>query len=128
MTFIKPDKPAKLRGMRGVMTITTNAASKDADGMYVPGAATNTLSVPARLDVMSPGEAVRMGHDTDETVYRLRCNVRHQDGADIRITHDQRLTITSPEHPSGGKFVVIGRGHSQGRSGIQTVIVKLENR
>lgn len=127
MTFIKPDKPAKLRGMRGMMTITTYAESQDANGSYVRGAATNVMNVPARLDVVSPGEAVRMGHDSDETVYRLRCNVRYQDGSDIRTTHDQVLTITSPEFPSGAAFRVIGRGQPMGRSGFQNAVVRRES-
>ena len=128
VTFIKPDKPAKIRGMSGTLTISTDAGSVSADGMYTRGTATTETSVPASLSIASPAEAFKMGHDTDETVYKLRCPLRHPDGTDIRLTHDQRLTMTNAEYPSGGAFIVIGRGQPQGRSGIQTAIARKDNR
>lgn len=111
-----------------MLTIITDADDVSANGMYKPGTTTTKASVPASLTIASPAEVFRMGHDVDETVYKLRCPLRHQDGTDIRLTHDQRFTITNAEFPSGGGFIVIGRGHPQGRSGIQNAIARRDDR
>ena len=128
MAFDKPDKPAKLRGMRGTLTIHTRGIEKDSAGMYKPTTTTDKEDIACTLEVMSPGEAFRNGHDTDLTMYRIKLCVRHQDGSDIRLSHGQDITVTSNYFPSGRAMSVIGSGHQQGRSGIQMVIAREESR
>ena len=127
MTFVKPDKPTKLRGVRGTMDIVTNADTTTASGMYVPGSATTVTDIPITMSIVTPSEAFKLGHDTDETIWRLRAPIRHQDGSDIRLTHNQYIVVTDAQF-TAEDFTVIGRGQMQGRSGIQTAIVRREAR
>lgn len=124
---MKPDKPTKLRGVSGTMSIITSASGVSASGMYSPGAATTVADIPIKMNIVTPAESFKLGHDMDETIWRLRCPIRHQDGSDIRLEHNQYVVITNAEF-TAEDFTVIGRGQMQGRSGIQTAIVRREAR
>lgn len=128
MTLQKPDKPAKLRGMRGTCVINTRGTEVDAYGAYTPTSNTAKSDIPCTLEVMSPAEAFKYGKDTTQTMYRLKCCVRHQDGTDIRLNHGQDVTVTCNYFPSGENFVVVGEGHQQGASGIQIAVLRQEGR
>lgn len=112
------DRPARIRGMNASATITTQDWTTDAAGAAKPAAASTTSNVPCRLDVMSGGQAVRMGFEVNETVHRLRCPVRAAGGADIRLLANQIVTV------GGVVYEIIGSGKPEGRSGIQTAVVK----
>lgn len=127
MTLLKPDKPCRVRGMRGSMTISTQEWTTDDAGAAVPSVTSTVVDVPCRLDVMSPGEALRYGYSRDESVYRLTCPVRSPAGVDIRLDHNQFVTVTNGEF-TGEKFSVQGVGKPEGSSGMQTVVVKRRGR
>lgn len=112
------DRPARIRGMNASMTITTQEWTADAAGAAKPSAASTVMNVPCRLNVVSGGEAVRMGFAVNETVYRLRCSLRAANGTDIRLLANQIVTI------SGVVYEIIGSGKPEGRSGLQTAVVK----
>jgi hypothetical protein len=118
MAYGRPDKPAKIRGATHDMTITTLDEPADAYGMATPAVGSTKLNVPVKLDTLSPAESVRLGHDVDETVYRVSCPVRYQDGTSIVLAHKQRVTISSVE------YEINGAGQPQGRSGIQHATIK----
>ena len=128
MGVAKPDKPAKLRGMRGTLTINTRGTQVDSTGMYAPTSSTAKTDIVCTVEVMSPGESFRNGHDTDLTMYRIKLPVRHQDGSDIRLDHGQDITVTYNYFPSGTSMECIGSGHQQGASGIQLVIARERSR
>lgn len=118
-TFGRPDRPGTLRGMDSQATISTQDWIKDAWGASKPSVVSTASNIPCRLDVMSPGSAVRMGFSVNETVYRFRCPVRNElDGSDIRILANQIVTV------GGVIYTVAGSGKPEGRSGIQTAILK----
>lgn len=119
MTLSKPDKPAKLRGMSGTLVIVTDGNEVDSYGAYNPTATATNLGVPCSLNLMTPAEAVQYGKDTDRSMYRARCPIRHQDGTDIRLEHGQKVIVTNTMFPSGMIFSVVGRGAPQGISGMQ---------
>lgn len=127
MTLMRPDKPCRVRGMRGSMVISTQEYATDAVGASVPSVTSTVSDVPCRLDVMSPGEALRYGYSRDESVYRLTCSVRAPTGADIRLDHNQFVTVTDGEF-TAEEFSVQGVGKPEGSSGMQTVIVKRRGR
>lgn len=128
MAFTKPDKPAKLRGMRGSLVINTRGTEVDATGAFAPTTNATKSAIPCTLEIMSPAEAFKNGKDTDLTMYRIRLAIRHQDGTDIRLDHGQDITVTCNTFTSGAVMVCVGAGHQQGRSGQQLVIARLESR
>jgi len=128
MGFGKPDKPAKIRSARGVVSIYTKGAEVDATGAYKPTTESGVVHVPCTLEVMSPSEAIKFGKDTDQTMYRIKLPIRRQGGADIRVTHGQVLEVTSNIFPLGERMEAVGAGHQQGRSGIQFVVARKESR
>ena len=128
MAFTKPDKPAKLRGMRATLTINTRGTEVDAYGSYTPTTNTVKSNIACTIEIMSPGEVFKFGKDTDVSMYRIKLCIRHQDGTDIRLDHGQDITVTSNYFPNGEAMTVIGSGHQQGKSGIQLVIARKETR
>jgi len=127
MTFTKPDKPARLRGMNGSCTIETPGTEVDATGAYKPSTTTDVTGIPCNLTVMTPAEAMQWGKDNDKTAYRLRLPLRSPSGADIRLAHGQNIIVTTNLFPSGTRMIVTGRGAPQGGSGMQMLAVTEED-
>lgn len=123
MTFTKPDKPARLRGMNGSCSIHTIGSEVDATGAYTPSSETTVANIPCALNQMSAAEALQYGKETDKTMYRLRLPLRSPSGVDIRLGFGQEVTVTTNSFTSGTRMVVVGMGAPQGRSAMQLLTV-----
>lgn len=115
-----PIKPARISGCNTTMTINTKEWSKDAAGAAVPSTVATVSDVPVRLDTLSPGQAFRMGHMADSTLYRLRAPMKALNGVLITLKHSQTVTI------GGVDYTLIGNGFPQGRSGVQMATLQKE--
>lgn len=120
MPLAKPTKPARISGCNATMTINTREWTKGAAGSAVPATVATKGDIPVRLDVVTPGEAYRMGHKTDVKIYRLRAPLKHPDGTLIPLKHNQTVTI------GGVDYTLVGSGFPQGQSGIQMATVRKE--